>query len=163
VPAVRKKYYTFWLRLLDFKTQDAYTTEKTVKQQQQQHLDSLAIVTYLSKLPHEQAKQDAYGNWIIRKQSGTGARIRPSDTVTLHYIGKLLNGEEFDNSYFRNQTFSFTVGSRQVIDGLDKGICNFSVGDMGTLIIPSRLGYGDKAVGKIPPNSVLIFELEIME
>ena len=50
-----------------------------------------------------------------------------------------------------------------MIDGLDKGIQNFYIGDIGLLIIPSKLGYGDKEVGKIPANSVLIFEIEILE
>lgn len=159
----KKKYYTFWLRLLDFKTKEDHEVAKNEQQQLQQFLDSLTIQDVLSKLKEEGIKQDAYGNWYLRRQQGTGAQIQNADVVNLHYIGKLTNGEEFDNSYFRNQTFSFTVGKKQVIEGLDKGICNFSIGDIGLLIIPSRLGYGDKAVGKIPANSVLIFELEIME
>ena len=89
--------------------------------------------------------------------------MKNGDSVNIHYTGKLLNGFEFDNSYGRNQTLPFVIGKKQVIDGLDKGIQNFYIGDKGLLIIPSKLGYGDKEVGKIPANSVLIFEIEILE
>jgi peptidylprolyl isomerase len=84
------------------------------------------------------------------------------DSIRIHYIGRLANGRAFDDSYERNQPLPFVVGKRQVIDGLDKGIRNFHRGDKGILIIPSRSAYGDKEVGKIPPNSVLVFEVEIL-
>ena len=123
----------------------------------------MAIADYIKNNDLHQCKQDEYGNWFLLKQHGTEKSVKESDSVTIHYKGKLTNGNEFDNSYDRKQPFKFIVGKKQVIEGLDKGIQHFYAGDKGILIIPSRLGYGDKEVGKIPANSVLIFELEVLE
>jgi FKBP-type peptidyl-prolyl cis-trans isomerase len=159
----KKKYYTYWLNLLDFKRQDIHYKEKKERFEQQKTLDSLAIIDYIRNAELNQFKEDENGNWFLLKQHGTEKIVKVGDSITIHYKGKLLNGNEFDNSYDRKQTFTFVVGKRQVIDGLDIGIQHFYVGDKCTLIIPSRLGYGDKEVGKIPANSVLIFEMEILE
>ena len=157
-----KKYYTFWLNLMDFKTKSVYEVEKNEHYVQQITLDSLQIIDYLRNNNLLEASGDEYGNRYFRKQQGTGNAVKAGDTISIHYSGKLTNGREFDNSYERNQSLSFVVGKKQVIDGLDKGIQHFYYGDKGILIIPSRLGYSDKEVGKIPPNSVLVFEFDIL-
>ena len=72
------------------------------------------------------------------------------------------NLEKFDNTYDRKQTLNFIRNKKQVIEGLDKSLVHFFYGDKGIIIIPSRLAYGDKEVGKIPQNSVLFFEVEIL-
>ena len=158
-----KKYYTFWLNLLDFNSKAEYDYNKIEKYKQQVVLDSLAIIDYIISNDLNQCKQDEYGNWFLVTQHGTEKLIKENSSILIHYRGKLTNGKEFDNSFDRKQPLSFVVGKKQVIDGLDKGIQNFYIGDKGILIIPSRLAYGDKEVGKIPPNSVLIFEVEILE
>jgi len=158
-----KKYYTFWLNLIDFKQKDAYVSEKAEQDKLQNSIDSFAIIDYLQKNNLLDATADLYGNWYLRQEFGKGKPVKIGDSINIHYTGKLLNGFEFDNSYGRNQTLPFIIGKKQVIDGLDKGIQNFYIGDIGLLIIPSKLGYGDKEVGKIPANSVLIFEIEILE
>jgi FKBP-type peptidyl-prolyl cis-trans isomerase len=158
-----KKKYTFWLNLLNFKPRETYLKEKDEQTKNQYAKDSIAIADYCYQHHLIGVIKDGYGNWYIKQEAGTGKQIQENDSVTIHYIGKLLNGQEFDNSYFRNQTFTFVTGKKQVIEGLDKGIRNFQKGDRVTLFIPSALGYGDKSVGKIPPNAVLIFEMEIME
>jgi FKBP-type peptidyl-prolyl cis-trans isomerase FkpA len=159
----KKKYYSFWLNLLDFKTKDVHQQENKDRFEQQLILDSLTIADYIKNYDLNQCTKDEFGNFYLVKQHGTEKMIKENDSVTIHYIGKLSNGNEFDNSYDRKQPFKFIVGKKQVIDGLDKGIQHFYVGDKGILIIPSRSGYGDKEVGKIPANSVLIFEMEILE
>ncbi|MFN8237798.1 MAG: FKBP-type peptidyl-prolyl cis-trans isomerase [Chitinophagales bacterium] len=158
-----KKKYTFWLNLLNFKPKEIYLKEKDEQNKNQYAKDSIAMAEYRIQHHLDGAIKDEYGNWYIKLEAGSGKQIEENDSVTIHYIGKLLNGQEFDNSYFRNQTFTFVVGKKQVIEGLDKGIRNFQKGDHVTLFIPSALGYGDKSVGKIPANSVLIFEMEIMQ
>lgn len=157
-----KKYYTFYLHLADFKTKEEYEQEKRDNHAVQVILDSISIANYLNNHNLLDAQPDAYGNYFLIIQKGNGPKINDEDSVSIHYIGKLTNGKEFDNSYLRNQTLLFIVGKNQVIEGLDNGIRNFHFGDKGVLIIPSRLAYGDKEVGKIPANSVLIFELEII-
>lgn len=159
----KKKYYTFWLTLVDFKTRSVYQNEIAQHYQQQIILDSLAIIDYIKNNDLHQCKQDEYGNWFLVTEHGTENLVKEKNNVKINYRGKLIDGKEFDNSYDRKQPLSFIVGNKQVIDGLDKGIRDFYIGDNGILIIPSRLGYGDKEVGKIPPNSVLIFEIEVLE
>lgn len=158
-----RKKYTFWLNLLNFKPRETYLKEKDEQNKNQYAKDSIAIVEYWTQHHLNGVIKDEYGNWYIKQEAGSGKQIQENDSVTIHYIGKLLNGQEFDNSYFRNQAFTFVVGKKQVIEGLDKGIRDFQKGDRVTLFIPSGLGYGDKSVGKIPPNAVLIFEMEILE
>jgi hypothetical protein len=158
----RKKYYSYWLNLVDFKRKDIYQMEKRDNYLQQLIIDSIEISNYIRNNDLHDGMQDAWGNWFFRTQKGNGALVKENDSVTIHYVGKLTNNKQFDNSYDRKQTFSFVVGKKQVIEGLDKGIQDFYYGDKGLLIIPSRLAYGDKEVGKIPQNSVLIFQVEIM-
>ena len=78
------------------------------------------------------------------------------------YTGKLENGEKFDSSYDRNVPFEFAIGMGQVIRGWEEGISTMRMGGKRTLIIPPELGYGDRAAGKIPPGSTLIFNIELL-
>jgi len=84
--------------------------------------------------------------------------------VPVHYTGKLLNGDKFDSSLDRNQPFSFDLGKGQVISGWEEGLKLFKKGGKGTLYLPPELAYGDREIpGLIPPNSPLIFEIEVIE
>jgi len=94
---------------------------------------------------------------------GTGKQVLAGDMVTVHYTGTLPDGTKFDSSKDRNQPFSFKVGGGQVIVGWDEGLRLLNVGDKAILTVPSGLGYGERAVGKIPANSTLIFEIEVIE
>jgi FKBP-type peptidyl-prolyl cis-trans isomerase FklB len=92
---------------------------------------------------------------------GTGALPAPSDTVTVNYRGTLLDGTEFDSSYKRGQPASFPVGG--VIKGWTEALQKMSVGSKWKLFIPSELAYGEQGQRSIPPNSVLIFEVELLD
>lgn len=94
---------------------------------------------------------------------GQGEPVKEGDTVSVHYAGTLENGKEFDSSYTRNQPFEFQVGMGSVIKGWDLGLVGMKVGGKRKLIIPSELGYGEQGAGDdIPPNSTLIFEIELL-
>jgi FKBP-type peptidyl-prolyl cis-trans isomerase FkpA len=95
---------------------------------------------------------------------GKGAEAKTGDTVKVHYTGTLTNGTEFDSSRTRNQPFEFTLGKGMVIKGWDKGVVGMKVGGKRKLTIPSADGYGARgAGGKIPPNSTLLFDVELVE
>jgi len=94
---------------------------------------------------------------------GCGVQAQKGDGVKVHYTGKLLNDTVFDSSVKRNQPFEFKLGKGQVIKGWDEGIALLHVGDKAILRIPAALGYGSRAMGPIPANSVLIFEVELLE
>lgn len=94
---------------------------------------------------------------------GTGAEAQVGDTVEMHYVGTLDDGTKFDSSRDRGQTFSFTIGQGEVIEGWEKGIPGMKVGGLRKLTIPSDMGYGRSgAGGVIPPNAILIFEVELV-
>ena len=85
-------------------------------------------------------------------------------TVSVHYTGKLVDGTIFDSSYQRNKPISFVLGKGQVIKGWDEGLLKMAKGGSGKLVIPSNLAYGKNGAGGIiPPNSTLIFDLELVD
>jgi FKBP-type peptidyl-prolyl cis-trans isomerase len=94
---------------------------------------------------------------------GQGEQVQEGDTVSVHYKGTLLDGTVFDSSYERNTPFEFTVGEGSVIQGWEEGLIGMKVGGKRKLTIPPDLGYGDREAGDIPPNSTLIFEIELLD
>jgi peptidylprolyl isomerase len=94
---------------------------------------------------------------------GTGKAPIKGGKVTVHNTGKLTNDTVFDSSVKRGQPFSFKLGVGQVIKGWDEGIALLHVGDKARFTIPSNLGYGERGAGAIPPNSTLIFDVELLE
>jgi putative hemolysin len=93
---------------------------------------------------------------------GTGTPAGRGDEVSVHYIGKLESGTVFDSSLERDP-FSFTLGSKKVIDGWEFGVLGMKVGEKRMLTISSNLGYGSVDYGPIPANSTLIFEVELLD
>lgn len=95
---------------------------------------------------------------------GNGQKPTQGSTVTVHYVGKLTNGKEFDSSRKRNKPFEFKLGVGQVIKGWDEGVAKMSIGEKAIITCPPNYGYGNQDVGNglIPPNSTLIFEVELI-
>ena len=88
---------------------------------------------------------------------------KPGQTVTIHYIGYLVDGSQWDSSRDRGKPFKFKLAAEQVVQGLDEGVSQLSIGERAKLIIPPNLGYGAKGFpGLIPPNSTLIFDVELI-
>ncbi|XP_068155057.1 peptidyl-prolyl cis-trans isomerase FKBP2 [Drosophila tropicalis] len=102
---------------------------------------------------------------IKKRVENCQRKAKTNDLVHVHYKGSLQDGTEFDSSYNRGTPFSFTLGARQVIKGWDQGIKGMCEGERRTLTIPPELGYGASGAGggKIPPNSVLIFDVELVK
>ncbi len=102
---------------------------------------------------------------------GTGAEASKGQTISVHYTGWLFDdnavdkhGKQFDSSRTRGTPFDFPLGAGRVIKGWDQGVAGMKVGGQRTLTIPSALGYGSRgAGGSIPPNAVLVFDVELLE
>jgi FKBP-type peptidyl-prolyl cis-trans isomerase FkpA len=100
---------------------------------------------------------------------GSGKEATAGSTVVVNYTGWLYapdaqgqHGAQFDSSIGR-EPFSFQLGAGQVIPGWDQGVQGMKVGGKRTLIIPAALGYGEQGAGPIPPNSNLIFDVELLD
>lgn len=107
----------------------------------------------------------------IDTKQGTGAEAVKGKPVAVHYTGWLYDpskpegkGAKFDSSLDRREPFVFALGGGQVIRGWDEGVVGMKVGGKRTLIIPADLAYGARgAGGVIPPNAVLVFDVELLE
>ena len=97
---------------------------------------------------------------VLKK--GDGQKPEQNDKVKVHYTGKLINGNVFDSSKQRNEPITFALSN--VIKGWTEGVQLMTVGSVYELVIPSKLAYGTQGAGtSIPPNSTLIFEIELLE
>jgi len=97
-------------------------------------------------------------------QEGEGEIAAAGSTVRVHYTGWLTDGTKFDSSLDRNDPFSFPLGGGRVIRGWDEGVQGMKPGGRRKLTIPPQLGYGAAgAGGVIPPNTILVFEVELLE
>jgi FKBP-type peptidyl-prolyl cis-trans isomerase len=96
-------------------------------------------------------------------KEGTGASPKKTDVVRVHYHGTLIDGKVFDSSVQRKEPAEFPVG--RVIAGWTEALQKMKVGDKWKIVIPSNLAYGEKGTpgGPIPPNAVLVFEVELLE
>ncbi len=112
------------------------------------------------------------GDFVVTKSGlkykdevvGKGAEAKPGDIVIVHYTGRLKSGEKFDSSLDRKEPFSFELGEGKVIKGWDEGVAGMKVGGKRQLVIPSELGYGMRgSPPKIPPNSELLFDVELLK
>jgi FKBP-type peptidyl-prolyl cis-trans isomerase FklB len=91
---------------------------------------------------------------------GSGKIPKATDTVTVHYIGALINGAEFDNSYKRGQPITVPVNG--VLPGWNEALQLMKEGSKWQIFIPPTLGYGDRGMGPVPPNSIMIYEVELL-
>ena len=107
-------------------------------------------------------EKTASGIGITTLKAGTGASPKSTDTVKVHYRGTLTNGNEFDSSYKRGQPATFPLN--RVIACWTEGVQKMKVGGKAKLLCPPNLAYGSRGVpGTIPPDSTLIFEVELLE
>jgi FKBP-type peptidyl-prolyl cis-trans isomerase len=100
----------------------------------------------------------------ILKKGISGERISFGQTAVVHYTGWLLNGRKFDSSIDREEPFKFILDTGMVIQGWDIGVAGMEIGEKRKLTIPSNLAYGEQGIpGLIPSNSVLVFEVELLD
>ncbi|MFN0048667.1 MAG: FKBP-type peptidyl-prolyl cis-trans isomerase [Cytophagales bacterium] len=164
---------TFIMKVIKVQNKEVFEKEQAIKMEErkkqmeeqmanQRGIDDKLIQDYLAanKLKAQKTESGVY--YIITK-AGKGKTPPAGSMVQVNYVGKLLSGQEFDSSVGKGP-LEFTVGVRQVIPGWDEGISLLNEGSKATIIIPSPLGYGPMAAGdKIPANSVLLFDVELVK
>lgn len=136
--------------------------EMQKKQEAQKPLDEEIIKKYVADNKLAATRTES-GLYYMITAPGTGDSPKQGESVSIHYTGYLMNGEKFDSSLDRGQTFDFPFQSGQTIRGFDEGVGFMKKGGKATLIIPSHLAYGGQANGKIPAFAILRFELELVD
>lgn len=94
---------------------------------------------------------------------GDGDVAKKGDKITIHFVGTLVDGGVFDSSRARGEPMKFWVGEGQVVEGLDQALLGVKEGELRTVTVPAKLGYGMEAKPKIPANSTLVFEVELLD
>jgi len=163
-PFIEKgSFLRFEVKMHDVMTMEQYNQEQVIMAKQAK-VDEDAVLAAYIKNNNIPAKLDtATGIYYQVVQEGPGAKPKKGNKVYVHYTGHLLNGEIFDSSRDRGEPFDFVLGKGYVIEGWDEGIPLMHKGEKGILYIPSYRGYGPQRAGSIPPNSILIFEVELMD
>lgn len=155
-------FLKFLIKMEEVQSMEEFQASKAKEYEASLALEDATIQEYLLSNNLTAVKQPS-GLYYIQLTPGTGVKAESGQTASVHYTGKLLSGKEFDSSLVRGP-FEFGIGRGQVIQGWDQGVALMSVGEKGILILPSALGYGARGAGNgIPPNSILIFEIELLE
>ena len=146
--------------------QDAFDTQlndldkvKAAKEQMRQEKEMAMIK---EKWPN--IKKTDSGLMYQVENAGSGdAKPNPGDKISAHYTGMFLDGSKFDSSVDRGQPIEFPVGTGRVIKGWDEALLDMKKGEKRILVIPPDLAYGPSGRGPIPPNSTLVFEVELID
>jgi FKBP-type peptidyl-prolyl cis-trans isomerase FkpA len=156
----------FDMRILDITTEQAFAEarqrEMESKINEQKTKDDEIIRQFLKDNNIANAQKTESGLYYVIGQTGEGEALSTGKKVSVHYLGKLLNGNKFDSSYDRGQPLDFNYNQGQMIKGFDEGVGFLKKGGKAVLYIPSHLAYGERGAGTIPPFSVLIFEIELV-
>ncbi|MGZ5283048.1 MAG: FKBP-type peptidyl-prolyl cis-trans isomerase [Bacteroidia bacterium] len=162
-------FFKFEVKMVDIMTKEEYTKdmekaqqEAMSKQMEQVQKQAQTIEAY-AKEKNLSVQKTESGLYYVIETPGTGENPKAGTEVTVHYKGYLLDGTVFDESYKRGEPITFPLGVGQVIRGWDEGIALFKKGGKGKLLIPSPLAYGDRESGPIPANSILVFDIELLD
>jgi len=121
------------------------------------------VVAEMWDVDKSKIKTSESGLMYVIIEEGEGDFATDGNVVKVHYSGYLEDSTKFDSSVERDEPFSFVVGNKQVIAGWDEGIRLLKKGGKARFVIPPSLGYGDITAGKIPPNSTLVFDVELLD
>ncbi len=152
----------FYIRLINITSLNDFTKEREMAVLSDKRNEDKMLKDFLER-SNIRVEPTISGLYIVEIKKGSGATPVPGKTVTVNYLGYFIDGKTFDSSYDRNKPFKFKYGIGEVIQGWDEGMAKMTVGGKYKLIIPSHLAYGSTQQGPIPPNSTLVFEMELLD
>ena len=156
------------VKVVNIQTEDEYKKAQIADAEKQKGIDAKIIADYLTKNGLAgKAQKTASGVYYVVTQPGSGPTPSAGDDVSVNYTGKLLDGKVFDsnmtNPQAQGKPAQFKVGVGMVIPGWEEGVMKLHKGEKATLIIPSTLAYGARGNQGIPANSVLVFDIELLD
>ncbi len=137
-------------------------TESVFDEAEQLAIDRQLILDYMADNNIQGEEIGDLGIYYVLTQPGSGPNAEFASSVFTHYRGYLLDGTEFDTSVGRG-VFDFVIGAGDVIQGWEIAFKELNKGASATLFIPSKYGYGTRRQGNIPPNSVLLFDVDVTD
>lgn len=150
------------LKVIKIQTKEAFEEQKKKDQLELSQRYGEMIEDYAQEKGLELQKSET-GLYYLITEAGEGENAKQGDQIQVHYTGMLIDGTKFDSSVDRGQPLPLTLGVGQVIPGWDEGLTYFNKGAKGLLVIPPYLAYGERGAGEvIPPNSILVFEIELV-
>ena len=158
---------TLTINVVSVKSKAEADKEVQQKTAQQAQGDDKTLQDYFAK-NNIKAEKTTSGLYYTLLKEGMGDKITAGQMVTMNYTGKLLNGTTFDSNmdsaFHHKEAFKFPAGAHQVIPGWDEGVMLLKKGAKATFYVISSLAYGDRPAGPlVPPNSILIFDVEVMD
>ncbi|MVM40341.1 peptidylprolyl isomerase [Spirosoma sp. HMF3257] len=156
------------VKVVNVQTEDEYKKTQAADMEKQKGIDAKVIENYIAKNGMTgKAQKTESGVYYIVTQPGSGPTPQKGEVVQVHYTGKLLDGKVFDSSRTNPQAggkpAQFQLGVGMVIPGWEEGVSKLHKGEKATLIIPSTLAYGPRGNQAIPANSVLLFDIELID
>lgn len=156
------------VKVVSVQTEEEYKKTQAADMEKQKGIDAKVIENYIAKNGMTgKAQKTESGVYYVVTQPGSGPMPQKGDVVQVHYTGKLLDGKVFDSSRTNPQAggkpAQFQLGVGMVIPGWEEGVSKLHKGEKATLIIPSTLAYGPRGNQAIPANSVLLFDIELMD
>lgn len=106
---------------------------------------------------------DVQGVKVEVLKEGAGTEVKDANSVTVHYVGTLADGTQFDSSVDTKRPYTFTLGRHSVPKGFELGVLGMKIGEKRKLTVPSELAYGKDGFITIPPNATLTFEVELLK
>lgn len=165
-PEGNYKMLDMYVTVVDVKTAKEMADDAKAKAAKQQRKDDKLILQFLKK-NNIVATKTASGLYYKVDEAGEGNVMKPGDTAQVHYIGKLMDGKVFDANMGpdanRNNALPVVVGKGKVIKGWDEGLLLMKKKGKATFYIPSSLGYGSQGTGPIPPDAIMIFDVDIRD
>ena len=157
------KFFEYEIYLYNWKSEKTYLADKEIKKNAQLSKDNDYIELYLKEKGIIKTKKDSSG-LVIFGNFGKRKKIKKGDTIAINYVGKFLNDSIFESSWETGQPITLIAGNNEVIEGWEIALNYLGKEAKASIIIPSYLAYGDRGSGNdILPNSILIFDLQIME